>query len=92
MMKRHLLVTSLLIVLFSMASLNPVRSDTLSGLADITVVDDAIVSLRYEGIEYVIANEDLTLGTTTRWYVTAGVETLWEEGSPAPTATVSGTS
>jgi hypothetical protein len=32
------------------------------------------------------------LGTTTRWYVVDGVETLWAEGGPTPAATVSGTS
>jgi len=66
--------------------------DTLSGLADVTVVDDAIVSIQHEGTEYVVADGDLALGTTTRWYIDAGVETLWAEGDPAPTATVSGTS
>ena len=72
----------------------PVKADTLSGLADVTVVDDAIVSLRHAGTEYVVANGDLVLGTTTRWYIPAdtGVETLWAEGDPAPAATVSGTS
>ena len=69
-----------------------VRADSLSGLADVTVVDGAIVSLRYEGTEYVVANGDLLLGATTRWYVVDGVETLWVEGDPAPAETVSGTS
>jgi len=68
-------------------------ADRLIGLADVTVVGDAIVSLRYAGIEYVVANGDLVLGTTTRWYIPAGgVATLWVEGDPAPSATVSGTS
>jgi hypothetical protein len=92
MMKRHSLVIFTAIVLLSMVLCNAVRADTLSGLADVTVLDDAIVSLRYEGTEYVVANGDLTLGTTTRWYVVAGVETLWAEGDPAPAATVTGTS
>ncbi|HUU17986.1 MAG TPA: hypothetical protein VMW72_12610 [Sedimentisphaerales bacterium] len=71
----------------------PVGADTLTGLADVTEVDGAIVSLRYEGTEYVVEEGDLTLGTTTRWYVpTSGVETLWEDGTPVPEATVSGTS
>ena len=70
----------------------PVEADSLSGLADVTVVDGAIVSLRHEGTEYVVADDDLVLGTTTRWYVVNGVETLWVEGDPAPAATVSGTS
>jgi len=43
------------------------RSETLSGLADVTVVDGAIVSIRHEGTEYVVADGDLMLGTTTRW-------------------------
>jgi len=68
-------------------------ADRLIGLADVTVVGDAIVSLRYEGVEYVVANGDLVLGTTTRWYIPAGgVATLWVEGDPAPAATVAGTS
>ncbi|MHC4539321.1 MAG: LamG domain-containing protein [Planctomycetota bacterium] len=70
----------------------PVDPDTLSGLADVTVVDGAIVSLRHGGTEYVVADGDLTLGTTTRWYIVEGVETLWVEGDPAPAATVPGTS
>jgi len=71
----------------------PAGADTLTGLADVTVVDGAIISLRYEGTEYVVEEGDLTLGTTTRWYVPAsGVETLWADGTPAPEATVSGTS
>jgi hypothetical protein len=32
------------------------------------------------------------LGTTTRWYVLDGVETLWAKGDLTPAATVSGTS
>ena len=68
-------------------------ADTFSGLADVTEVDGAIVSIRYDGTEYVVEEGDLTLGTTTRWYVPAsGVETLWEDGTPTPEATVSGTS
>ena len=70
----------------------PVEADTLSGLADVTVVDGAVVSVRHEGTEYVVADGDLALGTTTRWYNDAGVEMLWIEGDPAPAATVSGTS
>ena len=70
----------------------PALSDTLTGVADVNVVDGAIVSITYDGAEYVVADGDLTLGTTTRWYVADGVETLWAEGDPAPAATVSGTS
>ena len=67
-------------------------ADELTGMADVTEVDGAIVSFRHEGVEYVVADEDVVLGTTTRWYVEGGVETLWAEGDPAPTATVTGTS
>nr|NIO32378.1 hypothetical protein [Gemmatimonadota bacterium] len=72
----------------------PVAADTLSGLADVTVVDGALVSLRYAEVEYVVAEGDLALGATTRWYIPAdtGVPTLWAEGDPAPAATVSGSS
>jgi hypothetical protein len=66
-----------------------VQADTLSGLADVTVASDAIVSLRYAGTEYVVADGDLMLGTTTRWYIPAatGVATQWVDGTPAPAAT-----
>ncbi len=67
-------------------------ADELVGLSDVTVEDGAIISLRYGGTEYVVANEDLILGTTTRWYVEGGNETLWEEGTATPAATVTGTS
>ncbi len=71
----------------------PTPEAYLTGLADVNVVDDAIVSFRYDDAEYMVANEDLTLGTTTRWYVDANeVEMLWVEGEPAPAATVTGTS
>jgi hypothetical protein len=68
-------------------------ADEFVGLSDVTVEGNmVIVSLRYEGKEYVVANEDLILGTTTRWYVEGGNETLWEEGAATPAATVTGTS
>jgi hypothetical protein len=84
----------LCLILFAMMVMAaPVGADTLSGLADVTVVDGAIVSFRYEGTEYVVADEVLALGTTTRWYIPpSGVETLWVDGTPTPDATVSGTS
>ena len=92
-MKRHFLVRCPAIVLLSILLCSAVWADTLTGLADVTVVNDALVSLRYDGTEYVVADGDLVLGTTTRWYIPAGgVETLWAEGDPAPAATVSGTS
>lgn len=59
-------------------------ADELVGLADITVVNDELISLRYEGKEYIVADGDLALGTTTRWYVVGGVEILWLEGDPVP--------
>jgi hypothetical protein len=90
-MKRRFLVTLPIAVLLSMVC-SAVQADTLSGLPDVTVVDDAIVSLQYLGTDYVVADGDLVLGTTTRWYIDAGIETLWAEGDPAPAATVSGTS
>ena len=68
------------------------RSETLTGLSDITMVDDAIASIRYKGTEYVVADGDLILGTTTRWYVLEGVETLWAEGDPTAPQTVGGSS
>ena len=83
------------LVLFVLAIVTTAaHADKLSGLADVTVVDDAIVSFRYAGTEYVVADGDLTLGTTTRWYIDAGVEVLWPEGDPVPAAapTVAGTS
>jgi len=67
-------------------------ADELVGLSDVTAVGGAIISLRYEGVEYVVEDGDLVLGTTTRWYIQGGVETLWEEGTPTPAATVTGTS
>ena len=82
-----------LILIAMVVMATPVGADTLTGLADVTEVDGAIVSIRYDGTEYVVEEGDLTLGTTTRWYVPAsGVETLWEDGTPTPEATVSGTS
>ncbi|MCP4258458.1 MAG: hypothetical protein GY774_13305 [Planctomycetes bacterium] len=71
----------------------PVGADTLTGMADVTVVDGEIISFRHEGIEYVVEEGTVSLGTTTRWYIPAsGVETLWEDGTPTPEATVTGTS
>jgi hypothetical protein len=88
MVKRHVLVTFAAVVSLSILSCSTVWADTLAGLSDVTVVNGEIISLRYEGIEYVVANGDLTLGTTTRWYIVGGVETLWVDGDPAPAATV----
>ena len=94
MMKRHCFVTFLAIVLLSMFVCSAVQADLLSGLPDVTVVDGAIVSLNYMGTDYVVADGDLILGTTTRWYVIDSVENHWPDGDPQPagTPTVSGTS
>jgi len=86
---------SVCLIMFMMAVVTAsAYADKLSGLSDVTVVDNAIVSIRYGGIEYVVAEGDLALGTTTRWYIDAGVEVLWPEGDPVPAAapTVAGTS
>ena len=69
-----------------------VVADELVGLSDVTMADGEIVSLLYESKEYVVAEDDLLLGTTTRWYIDGGTETLWEEGTATPAATVAGTS
>jgi len=82
-MSKNLLCLTLFAVVIMTA---PVGADTLSGLADVTVIDGAIVSFRYEGTEYVVDDEVLSLGTTTRWYIDAGVEVLWPEGDPVPAA------
>jgi len=89
-MSKNLLCLTLFAVVVMAA---PVGADILSGLADVTVVDGAIVSFRYEGTEYFVDDGVLALGTTTRWYIPpSGVETLWVDGTPTPDATVSGTS
>ncbi|MGD8501677.1 MAG: PEP-CTERM sorting domain-containing protein [Phycisphaerales bacterium] len=92
-MKRHFLAFPV-IVLLSMFLCSAVQADLLSGLPDVTVVDDAVISLNYEGTDYVVADGDLLLGTTTRWFVIDSVEYLWPDGDPQPagTPTVSGTS
>jgi hypothetical protein len=89
-MKRHFLVAFSVIVLLC----GICWADSLDGLPDITVADNELVSLTYGGTEYVVADGDLLLGTTTRWYIPTdtGIETLWEEGGPTAPTTVSGTS
>jgi len=90
-MSRNLLC----LALFAMTVMaGSVGADTLRGLSDVTVVNGEIISLRYEGTEYVIADGLLGLGTTTRWYIDGGVEVLWPDGDPVPAATptVNGTS
>jgi len=63
-------------------------------LAQASMAGNKIASIPYGGTEYVVANGDPILGTTTRWYIPAatGVPTLWAEGTSAPAATVTGTS
>lgn len=75
-----------------------VHGDSLSGLPTITAAGGELLSLTYKGVTYVVADGDLTLGTTTRWYVVNGVETHWVDGAVWPlgeprvqTATVQGT-
>ena len=92
MCRRLIYLISIVSLLIAFPVATHAQVDTLSGLADATVVDGAIVSVRDGETEYVIADGDLILGTTTRWYVEGGVETLWAEGDPAPAETVSGTS
>ena len=72
------------LVLITALLCSAVEADTLSGLPDVTVVSDAVVSLRYAGTEYVVADGDLATGTTTRWYVIGGVEYHWPDGDPVP--------
>jgi hypothetical protein len=93
-MKTRFPTTSLTIVLLLALFCSGARADQLAGVSDITMSGNNIVSIRYDGTEYVVANGDLILGTTTRWYIPAatGVPTLWEEGAPAPAATVAGSS
>ena len=82
MSKRLILQMLFVLVVVSTSA----RADKLTGMADVTVVDGEIISFRHEGTEYVVADEDVILGTTTRWYVDGGVETLWPEGDPVPAA------
>lgn len=68
------------------------HADELISMPDATIEDGELISFRFQGKEYIPANGDVVLGTTSRWYVSGGVETLWEEGGPTPAATVTGTS
>ncbi len=90
-MYRRLICAICLSLVFMAASAG---ADTLTGVSDVTMAGNALASVRYAGAEYVVADGDLMLGTTTRWYIPAatGVATLWKEGDPAPAATVSGVS
>ncbi len=85
-MKTRFLAASLVVTAFTTLFCSAAKADALTGFSDVTVVGGAIVSLRYDGTEYVVANEDLMLGTTTRWYIPAatGVATLWAEGIRSP--------
>ena len=80
-----------------MAALSSPSWADLAGLPDVTVVDGAIVSLRYGGADYVVADGDLVLGETTRWWVDGeGNEILWDPNDPSTNppsgGSVSGTS
>ena len=93
-MKTQCPVFCLTIILVLMLVCSGAGADQLVGVSEITMAGGNIVSIRHGGTEYVVANGDLILGTTTRWYIPAatGVPTLWAEGAPAPAATVTGTS
>ncbi len=88
-MKTQSLAAFLAAVVFLTSFCGVVGADTLTGFSDVTVVSDAIVSLRYGGTEYVVAKGDLMLGTTTRWYIPTAtkVPTLWKDGDPTPAGT-----
>lgn len=93
-MKKHYLKRFTGLVLLSILFCSLVQADTLIGLSDVTVEDGAIISIRFDGTEYVVADGDLIEGTTTRWYIDpdTGVETVWEEGGPTAPQTVAGSS
>ncbi|UCG49878.1 MAG: hypothetical protein JSU94_08855 [Phycisphaerales bacterium] len=97
-MKRHSLATTAPFVLVSVVLCSIAAADQLAGLPDVVmgIVDgnEAMISLKYGGTTYVVANDDLATGTTTRWYIdpTSGLETHWVDGTAAPAATVAGTS
>ena len=93
-MKRQFLARVSVVVLLSMLLCSAVQADSLSELPDVTVVDDAIVSLTFGGTDYDVVDGDLVLGTTTRWYVIESVEYHWPDGDPVPAGcpTVGGTS
>jgi hypothetical protein len=60
------------------------NADSLAGLPDMTAAADAIVNFTYAGTDYVVADGDLTLGETTRWWVDdQGNEILWDPDDPA---------
>jgi hypothetical protein len=81
-----------LVLLGLAVALPSAPADELVPLSDVTVENNTMVSLRFEGKEYVVAEGDLVLGTTTRWYIQGGQEIHWVDGDPAPAATVAGTS
>jgi hypothetical protein len=81
------------LTLFIMMSFGFIQADSLTGLSDIVVTDNILVSLDYNGVTY-NSSTDLVTGTTTRWYIDpdSSLETLWAEGGPTPPTTVGGTS
>ncbi len=88
-MCKKLMYTALIMLTLGYAN---VQADELIGFSDVTIVDGEIISLLYGGKDYVVAEGDLVLGTTSRWYINGAEEVLWEEGTAAPGATVTGTS
>ena len=56
-----------------------VHADTLTGLPDITVANNEITEIMYNGTTYVVANGDLALGTTTRHYIIGIDEFVWSD-------------
>lgn len=70
-------------------------ADMLAGLPDMVVSNGEIVSVMHNGTTYIVADGDLVLGQTTRWWVdSGGNEILWVEGDPTipPGPPVPGTS
>jgi MYXO-CTERM domain-containing protein len=80
------------VVLAALACVGAAGADMLVGLPGVQVDGGQILSIEHAGTTYVVANGDLAVGTTTRWYILNGVETHWVDGDPAPAATVGNTS
>ena len=71
------------------------QADTLSAVSTITTSGNIeLLDLTHNGQTYVVANGDLILGITTRWYIINSVENHWPDGDPVPAGcpTVGGTS
>ena len=65
------IVVLMLVMLLSMFWCSAVQADSLSGLSAITVDDGpdtkSLTSLTFDGTDYIVADGDLVVGTTTRW-------------------------